>query len=129
MSFASIEFFVPGCPEPVSFELEPVMVYVWEYLLLNPQKGLSDMLSIRFEGQGLTHIPRYCAFRTSYAGLDLEKGFDERELRYMLEEFKPRWESGLIEFRANGWLALRELPVSDYHSWGSLIEQAMKPKS
>lgn len=124
MSSASIEFFVPGAGEPVVFELDPVMVYVWEYQLLNPKPDLSEMVSIRFEGKGLTQIPRYGAFRTSYEGLDPVKGFDGNGVLYMLSEFKPRWESGLIEFRADGRIAPSPLQLSEYHSWDSLIERA-----
>lgn len=123
MSSASIEFFVPGVGEPVRFELDPVMVYVWEYQLLNPNPDLSEMVSIRFEGKGLIQIPRYGAFRTSYECLDPVKGFDAEDVLYMLSEFKPRWESGLIEFRANGRIALSPLQVSEFHSWASLIER------
>lgn len=124
MSSASIEFFVPGAGEPVVFELDPVMVYVWEYQLLNPNPDLSEMVSIRFEGKGLIQIPRYGAFRTSYEGLDPVKGFDGNDVLYMLSEFKPRWESGLIEFRADGRIALSPLHLSEYHTWDSLIERA-----
>lgn len=123
MSSASIEFFVPGAGESVRFELDPVMVYVWEYQLLNPNPDLSEMVSIRFEGKGLIQIPRYGAFRTSYEGLDPVKGFDGNDVLYMLSEFKPRWESGLIEFRANGRIALSPLQMSEHHSWVSLIER------
>lgn len=124
MSSASIEFFVPGAVEPVRFELDPVMVYVWEYQLLNPKPELSEMVSIRCEGKGLIQIPRYGAFRTSYKCLDPVKGFDGNDVLYMLSEFKPRWESGLIEFKADGRLAVRPLELSEFHSWASLIERA-----
>lgn len=121
MVTAVIEFFIPGSHSPITFELEPELVYIWEQLLIKDGSE-THRFSIRREGLGLTTISCCTGFKTTYPALD----FSSQRIKELYPVFQKAWESRLLEFHTDGSLATAPLNAAGDHSWGLYLKKAIQ---